>query len=56
MGQFPHARGYRSAHCSRDGRNTHFLHRRTLMYTSAIHWIVGWTRAVTLLGLAYLAA
>jgi len=26
------------------------------MYTKPIHWILGWSRVVTLLGLAYLAA
>jgi len=26
------------------------------MYTKPIHWILGWSRAVTLLALAYLAA
>lgn len=36
--------------------NVDFRHRRKLMYTKPIHWILGWSRAVTLLGLAYLAA
>jgi hypothetical protein len=30
--------------------------RRKLMYTRPIHWILGWSRAATLLALAYLAA
>jgi hypothetical protein len=30
--------------------------RRKLMYTRPIHWILGWSRAATLLVLAYLAA
>jgi hypothetical protein len=36
--------------------DANFRHRSKLMYTKPIHWILGWSRAVTLLGLAYLAA
>jgi hypothetical protein len=38
------------------GCNDDFRHWRKLMYTRPIHWILGWTRVVTLLGLALLAA
>jgi hypothetical protein len=38
------------------GRTDDFRHRRKLMYTRPIHWILGWTRVATLLGLAFLAA
>jgi len=52
----PGGTGARIVHETVQKCSVDFRQWRKLMYTRPIHWILGWSRAATLLALAYFAA